>query len=454
MKQAIYFVLFIHTFTYAGILVDSFYHAKDNNHHMKVALIHLDYEKASSHYESERSNIKFVADGFARYYTPQKSGLNHANFNLPTTTVTENFMKANVSIILSKDIYSPKTIALQALGKEKVKKASYALNENKNRLILDILHKYIMLLRSYDALELTKKRYGLSNKELEEGIAKEEVGKLDRVELQLLHSKNSEFRIRRKIHLDRFNNALNSFEFLTKKPLSNLAFLKEEINYKAKNRELLSFYQEQLRQINPKLLEFDKDIAIAKKNISLIQAKYNPSLTAQVGYEYTNNYTPVIIGRTYESGAFVGLSTVIPIYTGGRNRAETQKAMLAVEEEKERKDKEESQLLLSLQKEYRLYDSIVLEVEVARQHLEALALLKEQAFIKTDEGMMFPVEKARIDYQYEEVQNYIKHLEYNYFLADTNIKYLAGTLNVEDLLDFESQLEEHSISIENLGVSL
>ena len=182
----------------------------------------------------------------------------------------------------------------------------------------------------------------------------------------------------------------------------------------------------------------------------MVQAKYNPSLTAQIGYEYTKNYTPIVIGRTYESGAFVGISTVIPIYTGGRNRAETQKAMLGVQEEQEKKDEEESRLLLSLQKEYRLYNSITLEIEVARQHLETLALLKRQASIKIQEGLMFPVEKAKIDYQYEEVHNYLKHLEYNYFLADTNVKYLAGTLSVDDLFEFESQLEEHSISIENL----
>jgi len=450
MKQVIYFIFLSYTSTHAGLLVDSFHHAVDNNHYMKVASAHLDYEKASSHYENERSNVKFVADGFARYYTPQNSGLSHANFNLPTTTVTENFTKANVNIVLSKDIYSPKTIALQALGKEKVKKASYALNENKNRLILDILHEYIMLLKSYDALALTQKRYFLSSKELEEGVAKEEVGKLDRVELQLLHSKHLEFEVRTKVYFDRFQNILNNFESLTQHSLTTLAFLKQNINYRQKERKSLTFYQEQLPESNLKLLELDKEIEISKKNIALIQAKYNPSLTAQVGYEYTQNYTPVIIGRTYESGAFIGLSTFIPIYTGGRERAETQKAMLGVQEEQEKKDEEESRLLLSLQKEYRLYNSITLEIEVTRQHLKTLALLKKQASIKTKEGLMFPIEKARIEYQYEEVESYLKHLEYNYFLADTNIKYLAGTLSVDDLFAFESQLEEHTLLIENV----
>jgi outer membrane protein TolC len=238
---------------------------------------------------------------------------------------------------------------------------------------------------------------------------------------------------------------------LTKKSLDGLSFLKEEINYRDKKVLPLAYYQKVLLEKNPKLLESEEDIAIAHKNIAVIQAKYKPSLTAQVGYEYTQNYTPIVIGRTYESGAFVGISTMIPIYTGGRYQAETQKAMMAVREEEEKKEQEANQLLLSLQKEYRLYNSIVLEIEVARQHLETLALLKEQASIKTEEGTMFPIEKARINYQYKELENYVKQLEYNYFLADVNVKYLAGTLCREDLMRFDAQLTQNSITLNNLN---
>ena len=450
MKQIFSLFFLCSTTIYASILVDILDSALKNNHNMKVAQARLNYEHASSYYENERSNVKFIADGFARYYTPQESGLVHPHYNLPSSAVYEHFTKANLNITLSKDIYSPKTIALQALGKEKVKKASYAFNENKNMLILDIVHEYIRLLKRYDALHLSQERYFLSNKELEEAVAKEEVGKLDKVELQLLESKNLEFKVMQRVHLDQFDNALNGFELLTKKPLEGLKFLKQAINYRAKNIPPLSFYQQSLLSKNPKLLESEEDIAIAHKNIAVIQAKYNPSLTAQAGYEYTQNYTPIVLGRTYESGAFVGISTMIPIYTGGRYEAETQKGMMAVREKEEKKEQEASKLLLSLKKEYRLYNSIVLEIEVARQHLETLSLLDKQASIKTQEGMMFPIEKAKIEYQYKEAQNYLKQLEYNYFLADTNIKYLAGMLCREDLMLFESQLRENIFSIKKL----
>ncbi len=450
MKYPLLCILLYHSSLQAGILIDSFEYALNNNHNIKLSHAKLNYETASNHYENKRSNIKLVADGFARYYTPQKSGLSDANFNLPNTTAHETFTKANFNIALSKDIYNPKTIALKALGKEKVKKASFALKHNKNMLILDIVHDYIDILKQYDQLKLTKARYALSNKELEEAIAKEEVEEMDRVQVALIGSKNREYKVRQALALDRFKNVINNFELLTQNDLDKINLLKQSINHQSKEIPSLSFYQEALVQKHPKLLELQKNIEIAHKHIAVIQAKYNPSLTAQMGYEYTQNYTPVVIGRTYESGAFVGLSTVIPLYTGGRNHAETQKEIMQVQEEEEKKAKETSQLLLSLKKEYRLYNSLILEIEVAKQHLETLALLNEQARVKVEVGTMFPIEKAKINYQYKEAESYLKHLEYNYILADSNVKYLSGTLNRDDLIDFESKLNKNQIFIHEL----
>lgn len=438
----------------AGTLVDAFNHAHTHNHNMKLSNAQLNTQIASSFHQEQRSNIKLVADGFGRYYLPQTSGLDNGNFNLPKKTVREYFLKANLNVTLSKDIYNKEKDALKALAKEKVKRAVEEVHQNKNHLILDLIHQYFSILEKYDALLLSQAHYELSNKELEEGRAKESVGEVDPVEYQLLKSKNLELKVAQNIYFNRVKNAIEDFELLSQMKLDSIQVLQENIAYKQKSVPSLLAYEEHLINENPSLLKLEKNIAIATKNVALAQAKYEPALTAQMGYEYTNNFTPIFLGETYESGVFVGLVGRLPLYTAGRYDAETRKVKMQIAEERRVKEKEEHQLLVALKKEYRLYHSIPLEIEAARHHLQSLSLLKEQAQLKTEVGTMFTLEKEKISFRYLELESYLKRLEYNYFLADTNVKYLSGKLSISDLGNLENELSYQKISLKYLANSI
>ncbi|CAA6812984.1 MAG: Unknown protein [uncultured Sulfurovum sp.] len=450
VRKILYISLLYTSTLFSGSLVEAFNHANMHNHNMKLAHSQLNIELASKIYQNKRKNIKLIADGFGRYYFPQASGLDNTNFNLPKKTVRESFLKGNVNITLSKELYNKEKDALCALAIENVKKASQNINQNRNHLLLDLIHQYFKVLENYDTFILSQERYIFSNQELEEARIEYNVGELDHIAYQLIKSKNLELKVAQNIYFNRVKNAIDDFELISQVKLKSFQPLEKNIFYNKKSIPSLQSYQEHIISTNPNLLKLDKDITISQKNIALTEAKYEPYLTAKMGYEYTNNFTPIFLGNTYESGVFIRLSGTIPIYTAGRYKAEMQKAKVAVIEKHGIKDKEENQLLVALKKEYRLYHSIPLEIEALRSHLQTLKLLENQAKRKIEVGTISFLEKERISLQYSERFNDLKRLEYNYFLADTNIKFLSGTLNISELKKLENELEATEISIKNL----
>ncbi|CAA6803440.1 MAG: Unknown protein [uncultured Sulfurovum sp.] len=450
LRKVLYISLLCTSTLLSGSLVEAFNHANTHNYSMKLAHSQLNIELASEVHESKRKNIKLIADGFGHYYLPQTSGLDNANFNLPKKTVREYFFKGNLNITLSKELYNKEKDALCALAIENVKKASHNINQNRNHLLLDLIHQYFKVLENYDTFILSQERYRFSNQELEEAKREYDVGELDNITYQLIQSRNLELKVAQNIYFNRVQNAIDDFELISQIKLKSFQPLEKNIFYNKKNIPSLQSYEEHLVSNNPSLLKLDKDITISQKNIALTEAKYEPYLTAKMGYEYTNNFTPIFLGNTYESGLLIGLVGTIPIYTGGRYKAEVQKAKVAVIEKHDIKNKEENQLLVALRKEYRLYHFIPLEIEALRHHLQALKLLEYQAKRKIKVGTISLLEKERISLQYLERFNDLKRLEYNYFLADTNVKFLSGTLNITDLKKLENELEATKISIKNL----
>jgi outer membrane protein TolC len=194
------------------------------------------------------------------------------------------------------------------------------------------------------------------------------------------------------LNLDTLNNALDSFYILSNVSLNTLNTIKKNVNYDNEPLQPFSHYYESLLQNNPKLSQLKTSIEIAQKSVALTQAQYQPYLSAQAGYEYTQNYTPVYIGRTYESGVFAGLSAVLPLYTGGRNDTSTQKAIANIQCEITQKNKAEKAMYLNLQQKYRLLLSTRAQIEASRNRVKSLFRLYEQGKIKTEIGKMLPVE--------------------------------------------------------------
>jgi len=434
----------------AGVLERAYIKGIEENRDVKIANSAVAYQSAA--YESVKTldSLNVQLDGYARYYLAQESGLRDPNFNLPETTVVDDFVKANVNFTVSKSLYNKGIDSQQELGHKGVKKARDFLKQNKQDLAYEIAMSYIEILRAYDAFELSKENFEVVNYEYEKSIEDSIVGVIDSIELDVSSSKKVCINALSRLNLDRLNNALDRFKMLTHYELIDINQLQENISYeKLKTKKFTEYYFDML-ETNPKLKQLQTAIEIAKEQVNLAGSMYDPSLQGQIGYEYTKNYTPIYLGQTYESGAYIGVSAVIPIYTGGRNDAAIQKAMQNIQCETLKKVKVEENMRLSLQKEYRLLLSSRIQIEASRIRVLSLKNLYEQAKVKMEIGQIKLLNLSKVKYEYLESKAELKKYEYGYLTALSNLEHLSGVENFKNLLLIDSVLSEKRINIENL----
>ena len=439
---------------HAGILETAYKKGMNNNIDVKIAGSAVAYQNAAYKNVETLDNIYVQLDGYARYYIAQKSGLKDANFGLPDKTVVDDFVKANLNFTISKDLYNKSIDSQQTLGSKAVQKAKDFFQQNKQDLVYDITILYIEILKAYDALELSKANLEVINNEYDKSKTDVSIGTIDSVELDVISSKRACIDSLSLISLDRLNNALSHFKMITHYDLQKINTLRENIDYQTIEIQKFDTYHNDMLKKNPKLKQMQTAIEIAKEQVNLVGSRYDPSLRAQIGYEYTQNYTPIYLGRTYESGAYVGLSAVIPLYTGGRNDTAKQKASQNIQCEILKKLKVEQDMRFSLQQEYRNLLTNRIQIEASRSRVASLKNLYEQAKIKMQVGQMEGTELSKIYYKYLKSETEKREYEYSYFLAKNNLEHISGVNNLENLLIIDNMLTNDAVNIENLKKEL
>ncbi len=434
----------------AGILEDAYLHGIDKNSDMRIANSAVALQVASSKNAQTLDSFNLQLDGYARYYIEQESAIKNPAFGLPDSTVNVDFTKANANLTLSREIYNGYTSSLQNLGKKGVIKASHFLKQNKQDYVYKIVINYIEILKAYDTLLLSQSNAQVANYEYLQSVEDSHVGVIDTIELDIANSKKVCVDVTTELNLDSFNNALDKFKVLTKYDMHTIAKIKEDLDYDSINLKPFDNYAQLLHEHNPKLLQLQSGVEIAKEQVSLVSSQYNPSINGQLGYEYTQNYTPMYLGESYESGFFVGASAVIPLYTGGRSDTSKQKAIANIQCETLKKVKAEQELLLALRAQYRVLMSSRAQIKAAQYRAKSLQKQYSQAKVRHEVGQMKAVEVAKIRYEYLTSKNQLHTFEYNFLLAYAAIEHMSGISNEESLSSLENLLENNSIQINNL----
>ncbi len=434
----------------AGILEEAYLHGIDKNSDMRIAHSAVALQIASSKNAQTLDSFNIQFDGYARYYIEQESAIKNPAFGLPESTVHVDFTKANANLTLSREIYNGYTSSLQSLGKKGITKASHFLKQNKQDFVYKITTNYIEILKAYDTLLLSKSNAQVANYEYLQSVEDSHVGVIDTIELDIANSKKVCIDVTTELNLDSLNNALDKFKVLTKYDIHTIAKIREDLDYDKIPLQSFDNYSQLLRKHNPKLQQLQSGIEIAKEQVNLVSSQYSPSVNGQLGYEYTQNYTPMYLGDSYESGFFVGASAVIPLYTGGRSDTSKQKAIANVQCETLKKVKAEQELLLALVEQYRVLISSRRQIKAAQYRAKSLKKQFDQAQVRHEVGQVKAVEVAKIRYEYLTAKNQLHTFEYNFLLAYATLEHISGISTEESLLSLENLLENNTIQINNL----
>lgn len=173
----------------------------------------------------------------------------------------------------------------------------------------------------------------------------------------------------------------------------------------------------------------EKRLEQAELNERISEAGFLPSLTASAGYGY--NYLNATDGQfeTQEQLGFNGgLTLKIPIFSGGRNRIETENAAMIIRREELRKEESVMHLQTRFENGWKQYIFYREQLKTERSNLLVYERNYERAKQMFDRGEINGVELRAAQLSLEKAEMRISETGFNLKQTETMLLYLSGVL--------------------------
>lgn len=187
-----------------------------------------------------------------------------------------------------------------------------------------------------------------------------------------------------------YKSLLNELKVLANLPLTSKLILTDNLET-IQNSSFLGDIDESLEQ-QPQLIALKKEIEIIEHQISGQKKFWVPKLNLVAGYDFSSQDNKFNFGQNTNQLFFGQLGISIPIFSGGRNKAEIAKSKIVKENATQQFIQREQTFLKELQNtEYKYYnavENIDLHTETIRLSQDELAILSKQLTL----GVITPIE--------------------------------------------------------------
>lgn len=189
---------------------------------------------------------------------------------------------------------------------------------------------------------------------------------------------------------------------------------------------------EQLKQNNTVISIREKRVEQAKLNEQISQAGFLPTLTASIGYGY--NYLSATEGQfeTQEQLGFNGgLSLKVPIFSGGRNRIETENSAMRIKREELRKEESIMFLRTRFENSWQQYLHFQNQFEIETSNLSVYERNYERAQEMFSRSEISGVELRAAQLSLENAEMRVAEAGFQLKQMETMLLYLSGVLIVD-----------------------
>lgn len=175
----------------------------------------------------------------------------------------------------------------------------------------------------------------------------------------------------------------------------------------------------------------EKRLEQAELNERITKAGFLPSLTASAGYGYSYmNATEGQFETQEQLGFSGGLSLKIPIFSGGRNRIESQNAKERIRQEELRSEESAMQLQTRFENSWQQYLHLQDQLEMERSNLSVYERNYERAKVTFDRGEITGVELRAAQLSLENARLRVSETGFQLKQTETLLLYLSGGLLV------------------------
>ncbi len=352
-------------------------------------------------------------------------------------------------VTASQTVFNYQAWANVQLAKASVKSALADFNDAAQDLILRTTSAYLDVLFARDKLDFAEAKLRANKRQLEQARQRFNVG-LDTItsvyEAQSAYDQSIAEVISAK------NNQINQRENLRK--ITN--YIYDELSPLRNGR--VPLIKPEPDNVN------DWVTAGIKQNYKLLAAKYSLQAAREnVKTQSAGNWPTFAIQgtsqRTFNSGGLgnafvpsdqeadgVALTMSLPFYQGGLVQSQTRKAQYDFQTSSEQVEKTYRDVAINSKIAFNTIIDGISKVKADRQTVVSQKNSLESTEAQFDAGTRTMVDVTNAQQRLFEAQTQLAEDQYNFIRAVLNLKYLAGTLNVDDIMEVNAWLKTTRIS--------
>ncbi len=224
-----------------------------------------------------------------------------------------------------------------------------------------------------------------------------------------------------------YKSLLNELKVLANLPLTSELILTDNLET-IQNSSFLGVIEKGLEN-QPQLIALNKEIEIVEHQISAQKKFWVPKLNLVAGYDFSSQDNKFNFGENTNQLFFGQLGISIPIFSGGRNKAEIAKSRIVKESATHQFIQTQQTFLKELQNAKNSYNNAVenieLHAETIRLSQDELAILNKQLTL----GVITPIElkESRLRLTQGKLELLNSYLDLH--IAKLQIRRITGTQN-------------------------
>jgi outer membrane protein len=431
MKKSLLFCMLalgLSTHTYATDLMDIYKQALENDTVFKNA------------YDTYMSNTEAVPQARAALF-PQVGITGQVGRNLQDVTAggaSTNLTFGNNmwQVTASQAVFNYQAWAKVAQAKASVKAAQATFNDAAQNLILRTAKSYFDVLLAKDTLDFAEAKKRANKRQYEQASQRFQVG-LDAI--TSVYEAKAAYDQSIATVISARNNQVNQSENLRKltnhvydalAPLrdSKIPLIKPEPN------DVNQWIDTGLKQ-NYKLYAAKYTLEVAKENVKALSAGNWPVFSVQTNAAQTHNAvdSASFFAPTKQTQASVALAMNFPVFQGGLVQSQTRQAQYGFQSNSELLEQTYRDVVVNSRIAFNTINDGISKVKADRQTIISQQNSLESTEAQFEVGTRTMVDVVNAQQRLFEAQEQLAQDQYNLINSILFLKYLAGTLNVNDI---------------------
>lgn len=360
----------------------------------------------------------------------------------PVFNVRQQFTQWNYTLTITQPVFNVSLWKLEKEASQKVKQAQATFFAASQDLMLRTAKAYFTVLEAKDNLRYARAKERANKRQMDQALQRFKVG-LDAItsvyEAQAAYDLSTAEVITEK------NNLVNQYENLKK--LTNHTY--EELDTLKDNHVPLitpepvnvdDWVSTSLNQ-NYGLIAASLAKESARTNISVQNAGHLPTIDVQGRVLDTNTTATAGVAGTDTKEQSIGLRINFPIYQGGLVVSQTRQAVYEFQTAREKYEESYRDTIVNTRISYNNIIDGISTIKADRQAVKSGENSVESTEAQFKVGTRTMVDVVTTQQNLFEAQTKLARDQYNYIQALLQLKYLAGTLSGEDLLQINAWLK-------------